>query len=45
VTPGEYAYGPAKLPHEATCTSTTPCVLFIAFEGPVDALAHAGLDD
>lgn len=36
---------PAKLPHEATCMSTTPCVLFIAFEGPVDALAHAGLDD
>ncbi len=45
LTPGEYAYGPAKLPHEATCRSSTPCVLFIAFEGPVDALAHAGLDD
>ena len=45
LTPGEYAYGPANLPHEATCMSTTPCVLFIAFEGPVDALAHAGLDD
>ena len=35
--PGTYAYGPAKAPHEATCTSTGPCVLFIAFEGPVDA--------
>jgi quercetin dioxygenase-like cupin family protein len=45
LTPGEYAYGPAKLPHQATCKSSAPCVLFIAFEGPVDALAHAGLDD
>lgn len=34
---GEYAYGPAALPHEATCISTEPCVLFIAFEDPVDA--------
>jgi quercetin dioxygenase-like cupin family protein len=34
---GSYAYGPAKLEHEATCTSASPCVLFIAFEGPVDA--------
>jgi quercetin dioxygenase-like cupin family protein len=34
---GSYAYGPAKLEHEATCTSDGPCVLFIAFEGPVDA--------
>ncbi len=45
LTPGEYAYGPAKLPHRATCRSSTPCVLFIAFEGPVDASAHAGPDD
>jgi quercetin dioxygenase-like cupin family protein len=35
--PGTYAYGPAKLEHDATCTSASPCVLFIAFEGPVDA--------
>lgn len=34
--PGTYAYGPAKLPHTAACVSTTPCVLFIAFELPVD---------
>jgi quercetin dioxygenase-like cupin family protein len=33
---GMYAYGPAGAPHRATCVSTTPCVLFIAFEGPVD---------
>jgi len=35
--PGSYAYGPAKLEHHATCSSASPCVLFIAFEGPVDA--------
>lgn len=39
---GEYAYGPAKLPHVARCMSSTPCTLFIAFEGPVDAIAHTG---
>lgn len=42
LTPGEYAYGPAKLAHHAVCQSDTPCTLFIAFEGPVDALAYAG---
>lgn len=35
--PGTYAYGPAKLPHEGECVSDDPCLLFIAFEGPVDA--------
>lgn len=34
---GSYAYGPAKLSHEAFCASETPCILFIAFEAPVDA--------
>jgi quercetin dioxygenase-like cupin family protein len=38
MTPGSYAYGPAKHKHEASCQSETPCILFIAFEGPVDAL-------
>lgn len=42
VTPGEYAYGPAGLPHVATCNGAGPCTLFIAFEGPVDAIAFAG---
>ena len=37
--PGTYAYGPPKKPHEATCAKGTPCVLFIAFESPVDAVA------
>ena len=35
---GTYAYGPAKAPHKAYCASTAPCVLFFAFEGPVDAI-------
>jgi mannose-6-phosphate isomerase-like protein (cupin superfamily) len=35
--PGSYAYGPPKAPHSALCRSTTPCVLFIAFDGPIDA--------
>lgn len=40
LTPGTYAYGPARLAHSATCEGAQPCVLFIAFDGPVDA--HAG---
>ena len=35
--PGMYAYGPAKLPHKATCAKGVPCILFIAFESPLDA--------
>ena len=37
--PGSYAYGPPGLPHAATCAEGEPCVLFIAFELPVDAVA------
>jgi len=36
--PGTYAYGPAKLAHKAYCAGRDPCVLFIAFESPVDAV-------
>ena len=39
--PGTYAYGPAKLPHKAVCGNGAPCVLFIAFEAPVDAMPAA----
>jgi quercetin dioxygenase-like cupin family protein len=35
--PGGYAYGPAKRPHKGYCASEVPCVLFIAFESPLDA--------
>lgn len=34
---GSYAYGPAKKPHTAKCGDAGPCVLFIAFEEPLDA--------
>jgi quercetin dioxygenase-like cupin family protein len=40
--PGTYAYGPAKLPHKAECKNAGPCVLFIAFESPVDAVPSEG---
>ena len=36
--PGTYAYGPAKLPHHGACASDEPCILFIAFESPLDAV-------
>ena len=36
--PGMYAFGPAKVPHSATCGKGDPCVLFIAFESAVDAV-------
>jgi quercetin dioxygenase-like cupin family protein len=42
LTAGSYAYGPPGLPHKAVCRSATPCVLFIAFEEPVDAIPYAG---
>jgi quercetin dioxygenase-like cupin family protein len=35
---GMYAYGPARLPHRATCVGSAPCILFIAFESAVDAV-------
>jgi quercetin dioxygenase-like cupin family protein len=37
--PGSYAYGPALRPHSGVCASDVPCVLFIAFEAPLDAVA------
>lgn len=42
LSPGAYAYGPAGLPHQGTCVSSEPCTLFIAFEGPVDAMTFDG---
>ena len=36
---GDYAFGPAGLAHKAKCLGAAPCTLFIAFEGPVDAVA------
>lgn len=42
LTPGMYAFGPAGLAHDAECQRGPACTLFIAFEGPVDAVAHPG---
>ena len=39
---GDYAYGPAGRPHRASCLGSSPCTLFIAFEGPVDAKPFTG---
>ena len=39
---GTYAYGPAKRPHKGFCASAVPCVLFIAFESPLDAVPVEG---
>lgn len=41
LAPGDYAYGPAGLAHSAVCLGKQRCTLFIAFEGPVDALPDA----
>ena len=38
---GSYAFGPAKKPHVARCGDEGPCVLFIAFEEPLDAFPMA----
>ncbi len=40
--PGTYAYGPPRLPHTSRCISDEDCILFIAFEKPVDAYAADG---
>jgi quercetin dioxygenase-like cupin family protein len=41
LAPGTYAYGPAGRPHSGRCVSDAPCILVIAFEGPVDAVPTA----
>ncbi|WP_203301026.1 cupin domain-containing protein [Marinobacter sediminum] len=35
---GQYAYGPAKLPHSAYCQKGDDCVLYIGFVAPLDAI-------
>lgn len=36
---GTYTYIPSKVPHSARCDKSGPCVIFISFESPVDAVA------
>jgi mannose-6-phosphate isomerase-like protein (cupin superfamily) len=38
---GDYAYGPAQLPHSAYCQKGDPCVLYIGFVAPLDAIPVA----
>ncbi len=35
---GDYAYGPPGVPHSASCAPGAPCILFIAFVDPIDAM-------
>ena len=35
---GSYAYGPSKKSHSGKCGNAGPCILFIAFEEPLDAI-------
>ena len=41
LTAGTYAYGPPGRVHHGQCVSEEACVLFIAFEEPVDAMEVA----
>lgn len=45
LVPGMYAYGPAGMPHRAACLGKQRCTLFIAFEGPVDAVLDTSVVD
>jgi len=38
-SPVTYAYGSAKVSHKAFRAPDAPCVLAVAFESPVDAMA------
>lgn len=35
---GDFAYGPAKLPHKAYCKKGADCILYIGFVAPLDAM-------
>lgn len=39
---GQYAYGPATLPHTAYCHKGESCVLYIGFVTPLDAMPVKG---
>jgi hypothetical protein len=42
--PGMYAYGPPGVHHSGECVSDEACVLFIAFEAPLDAMPEQKAD-
>jgi quercetin dioxygenase-like cupin family protein len=33
---GSYLFRPAKVPHEAECVSTTPCIAVVSYESAMD---------
>lgn len=37
---GNYAYGPARLPHDGFCASKKECIMFVAYEKPLDAVPY-----
>ncbi len=43
VKQGGYLWGPPGKPHAAQCTSKSACILFIAFNEPVDAFPSSTL--
>ncbi|MEE3169664.1 MAG: cupin domain-containing protein [Pseudomonadota bacterium] len=45
ISVGEYAYGPAELPHSAYCHAGADCVLYIGFVAPLDAIPIEGIND
>jgi quercetin dioxygenase-like cupin family protein len=40
--PGSYVYGPSQAKHKARCVSAAPCVWYVGFESPVDAVLDEG---
>lgn len=38
---GMYIYGPSRRMHKGDCISEEPCVLYVGFVGPVDAMDSA----
>ncbi|TCK18560.1 cupin domain [Thiogranum longum] len=38
INKGDFAYGPAKLPHKAYCRKGDDCILYIGFVAPLDAM-------
>lgn len=38
INTGDYAFGPAELPHSAYCHKGEDCVLYIGFVAPLDAM-------
>ncbi len=40
LNPGDYAYSPAELAHDGYCASQQECILFVAYDTPLDAVLY-----